>query len=59
MPQEYKDEFEGEEINARLYIGNLDYKATVGNIRESFGKFGEIVAIQIKSGFAFVVKLFF
>ncbi len=43
-------------VDNRLYIGNLDYTITVRDIREIFEKYGEIVAIQIKSGYAFIVS---
>jgi RNA recognition motif-containing protein len=40
--------------NSRLYVGNLKYQTTNNDIREVFGKFGEIKAIQIKKGYAFI-----
>ena len=45
--------------SARLYIGNLDYNTKVSEVKDIFGKYGEIVAITIKNGFAFVVLLLF
>jgi RNA recognition motif-containing protein len=48
------EHYEGHENNPRLYIGNLDYRTTVQDVRKIFGKYGEIVAIQIKTGFCFV-----
>ena len=49
----HEDEFD----NCRLYIGNLDYNSNVKSIRQVFDQFGEIVAIQIKNGFAFLVSI--
>lgn len=54
--KKFPDQFSNVDKNSRLYIGNLDYKTTVLEVRDIFGKFGEILAIQIKSGFAFIVK---
>lgn len=40
----------------RLYVGNLDFKTSLNELRESFAIFGEIKALHMKSGFAFVVR---
>jgi RNA recognition motif-containing protein len=54
----FQEQFSNVEKNCRLYVGNLDYKTKVNDIRDIFGKYGEIIAIQIKSGFAFIVIIF-
>lgn len=43
-------------INNRIYIGNINYEITGKQIRDVFENFGKIIAIQIRNGFAFVVK---
>ncbi len=45
-----------------IYIGNLSYRATEGDIRQAFEQFGEVASVQIikdretgrSRGFAFV-----
>ena len=55
---QFQEQFSNVDKNPRLYVGNLDYKTKVNDIRDVFGKYGEIIAIQIKSGFAFIVSQF-
>jgi RNA recognition motif-containing protein len=52
--QGWDKEDAGRQSNCRLYIGNLAYETKVSNLRECFGKYGDIVSIQIKKGFAFL-----
>lgn len=46
---------------SRLYVGNLAHETTEGQLREAFGKFGEVSSVKIMSdrrgrtkGFAYV-----
>ncbi len=41
--------------HTRIYIGNLDYETKVHEVKQVFQKYGEIVSIQIRLGFAFIV----
>lgn len=41
--------------DSRLYVGNLNYDTKVREIKDVFGKFGDLVAIQIKNGYGFIV----
>jgi RNA recognition motif-containing protein len=41
--------------HTRIYIGNLDYETSVSEVKNVFEKYGEILAIQIRLGFAFIV----
>jgi RNA recognition motif-containing protein len=43
-------------LSTRLYVGNLEYNTTLSQFRETFGKFGEIIKIDLKKGYAFVVR---
>lgn len=56
LDSSFQEQFNNVDKNPRLYVGNLDYKTRVNDIRDVFGKYGDIVAIQIKSGFAFIVR---
>lgn len=42
------------EDSTRLYIGNLYFETSPRDIREAFEKYGPLVSIQIKTGFAFI-----
>ena len=39
----------------RIYIGNLDYETKSFEVRQVFQKYGDILSIQIRLGFAFIV----
>jgi len=51
----YQEDYE-RNLSTRLYVGNLDYNTTISQFRETFGRYGEIVSIDLKSGYAFVVR---
>jgi len=43
----------------RLYIGNLNYSTSSAEITKTFENFGKIVSYDLKTGYAFVVIIYF
>ena len=43
----------------RLFIGQLVKDVRRRELEDAFGKFGDIVRIDIKNGFGFIVNTFF
>lgn len=41
-------------VDRRIYVGNLPYSVTEGQLRELFAKHGQVKAVEVKRGFAFV-----
>jgi RNA recognition motif-containing protein len=41
----------------KIYIGNTSARCTDKDLQSAFGKFGSITRIDVKRGFAFVVRI--
>lgn len=39
----------------RAYVGNIPFKATSDDIKSKFSEFGNLIVIDLKQGFCFVV----